>query len=201
MDKAIEDNCDLYLNEQSSDAIVVIGDNRIPVHKSVLICLSDYFKAMFSIEMIESNLNEVRLEEKQFVNQFLFVLRIVYGFKVTEKDLNDLTFNELFDSIIIANKYDFKKVEIIISDLFMDKLNCHSTDVFYVKRSCNSSKTTTDEEISNKENLNKYSNIFEVLDISKSYNLNYFSYLCEKYIERKSSQQLNSYKYYFNLWC
>ena len=211
MDKIIANNCDLYLNKESSDVLLSIGAAVIPAHKTVLMNTSEYFNAMFSSEMIEHNLEEVRLEEEPLYGQrLMFVLRIAYGFKVTNNELKDIDFNELFDSVIIANKYHFKSVEQIVSDLFFAKLNEHSTEVLYVRRTDYSKINYRYLSSSNKENKVDNSNncdrdklfsIYDVLEISKSFNLDYFTELCQNYIERRSAQMINCYKYIFNLWC
>lgn len=215
MDKQIDDNRDLYLNGQTSDVMLSIGNTEIPTHKSVLMKQSEYFNAMFNIEMIEHNLKEVRLEEEEEdgealisnpEKQFLFVLRIAYGFRVNDPELKALDFSELFDSIIISNKYRFKKVEEIISELFFDKLNAHSSEILYVRSAyCRKADSYVNKENKpvncsdqDRENL---SSIYEVLNISKSFNLDYFPEMCQSFIERRTAQMINSYKYYFNLWC
>jgi len=194
MDKSIADNRELYMNEPTSDVILVMGTDKIPAHKSVLMGCSDYFDAMFNSEMIECNLNEVKVEES-LSQQFVFVLRIAYGFTISAHELNDLSFNGLFDSLIISNKYHFKTVEHIISDLFLDKLIANPTDYLYVKRNTNLKA----HSLLNKENIvnNNDLNIYELLDLSKSYNLSYFSDLCQDYIEKRA---INTFKYYYNQW-
>lgn len=210
MDKSISDNRDLYLNGETSDVMLSIGSLAIPAHKSILMKHSEYFNAMFSIEMIEYNLNKVTLEEElPFGQQLLLVLRIVYGFRVNHKDLQRISFEELFDAIILANKYHFKRVEQIISELFFDKLNNHSNEVLYVRSVYYSKKSDkVEDNKENKENKgvndnqdSNLSNIYEVLDISKSFNLEFFPDLCQNYIEKRTAQMLNCYKYYYNLWC
>ena len=210
MDKSIGDNSDLYLNGETSDVMLSIGSLAIPAHKSVLMKHSEYFNAMFSIEMMEFKLNKVTLEEElPFGQQMLFVLKVVYGSRVGYKELQQITFEELFDAIIIANKYHFKRAEQTISELFFDKLNNYSNEVLYV-RSVYYTKKSDKVEDSNENKENKgnntnqdqtLSNIYEVLDISKSFNLEFFPDLCQNYIEKRTAQMLNCYKYYYNLWC
>ncbi|XP_054161159.1 kelch repeat and BTB domain-containing protein 12-like [Oppia nitens] len=123
----ITNNCDLYLSDQSCDVILVLGSVRIPAHKRILTAESDYFQAMFTNQMLECSLQEVTLCEKLH-QPFLFTLKTAYGLKISHRDLKTLSFSQLFDAIIVANKYHFKRCEVYITDLFMDKLQHSYTD-------------------------------------------------------------------------
>jgi hypothetical protein len=196
MDKSIANNCDHYLNGETSDVVLSIGPLVIPAHKTILMKHSEYFNAMFSIEMLEHHLNKVKLEEElPFGQQMLFVLKIVYGFRVTNKDLLTIRFEELFDAIIIANKYQFKRIEQIISELFFDKLNQNSYEMLCVRNVYYSKKS--DNKVMKDSQHSNGSNIQDVLDISKFFNLDYFSDLCQKYIEKKNTPKLDYYKHYY----
>ena len=188
-EEMIESNCDLYLNESSSDVLLVIGKDLIPAHKSVLMKNSDYFNAMFSIQMLENGLERVTIEE-MMSEPFLFVLRMAYGFKLSPKELTVLSFNDMFDAIIVGNKYHFTNIEHILTDLFFEKLNTNfSPDYLCVN------------EKKSLGHLDKVFTLNEVQEISKSYNLEYFSDSCKSYIEKKSHRGVNTYKYCYNLWC
>lgn len=188
-DEMIENNCDLYLSKTSSDVLLVIGNDLIPAHKSVLTKTSDYFHAMFSIQMLETRLDRVVIEELMS-EPFLFVLRMAYGFKLSPKELTVLSFNDIFDAIIVANKYHFKRIEHYLTDLFFEKLNTNfSADYLCVN------------EHKSLGHLDKVFTLNEVQEISKSYNLEYFSDSCKSYIEKKSHRGVNAYKYCYNLWC
>ena len=189
IDKTIEDNCDLYLSDRSSDVILVMGRDALPAHKSVLRKQSEYFNAMFSIEMIEHSLREVSLEEV-LTKQFVFVLRLAYGYRPSDRELRIMSFNDIFDAIIIANKYQFRSVEELLSVQFFDKLNNNFSSDYL----CVNEKKPIGQ-------LDRLFTLSEVQEISKSYNLDYFSDLCKSYIESKSHRGVDAYKYCYNLWC
>jgi hypothetical protein len=151
---------------------------------------SEYFKAMFNIGMIESNMKEIKLEET-LIKQFKFVLKIAYGFKITDEEWNTLSLLEIFESIIISNKYQFTETETIISNRFLEKLISHSTD--FITEEIN-------YKIGDNKKKEKFLSIFEVYELSKSYHLNYFSNICGVYIENKANQVMDGWKFLYNYW-
>ena len=142
--------------------------------------------------MIESEVNQIKLED-QFIQPFQLVLKIAYGLIITEEDWNSIQFNEIFESIIIANKYQFIGTEIIISNKFLKRLKENSTEFIT-------------EEINYKiiENKNKtkekFISILEVHDLAKSYNLIYFTKISKDHIEKKAQQVMDSWKFLYNYW-
>ena len=161
-------------------------------HKSVLTETSLYFRAMFSIGMIESKVNEIRLEET-LVRPFELVLRVAYGLPLTEDQWNDYSFVDIFEAIVIANKYQFIETEKIISNVFLKRLKDNSTD--YVTEEINyrigADKTKKKE---------KFLSIFEVNELAKQYNLIYFTNITQQYIEKKAQEVMDSWKFLYNYW-
>jgi hypothetical protein len=81
---------------------------------------SDYFKAMFSNHWLETNYNCLELKET-VIKPFINVLKIVYGFDFNNEDLEVLEIPELIESLIIAIKYQFTRVEKILSQKIISK--------------------------------------------------------------------------------
>ncbi|XP_054161169.1 kelch-like protein 26 [Oppia nitens] len=208
---SITDNRVLYATRDScSDICLVIGTNKIPVHKNILISTSDYFRAMFTIEMLESQLQEVTIDE-YLIREFLLVLRVAYGFKLTVPELDkDWSFSELFDAIVISNKYNFLAVEEIISEMFVQKLmttpisylcikyNNYTTGVVDNNNSA-VSDTTVLTKVTENESLQTMT-IYELMDVARDFNLLYLPQFCQQYIQTRALQNINSFKYYYNLW-
>jgi len=147
---------------------------------------------MFNIGMIESKLNEIKLEET-LDKQFKFVLKIAYGFNITEQEWDSLTFLEIFEAIIISNKYQFTEVEIIISNVFIKKLKSVSTDFITEEINYKIVNETTNKK-------EKFLSIFEVYEMAKSYHLNYFSNICRIHIDKKTNEVIDGWKFLYNYW-
>ncbi|GBO32993.1 Speckle-type POZ protein [Araneus ventricosus] len=88
-------------NPGNSDVFLQVGDERIPVHWSVLCSRSPYFKKMFDSRMLERMQNSVIITDSSLVTvkkliQFLYTADFVQG--------DDL--QELFDLYYAADKYE-----------------------------------------------------------------------------------------------
>ena len=142
--------------------------------------------------MIESNLNEIKLEET-FIKSFEIVLKISYGLDINDEEWDGISFVDIFEAIIIANKYQFIETEIIISNYFLKKLKQNSSD--FITEEIN--YKITEEKIKKKE---KFLSILEVHELAKSYNLIYFSDISHNYIEKKAQEVMDSWKFLYNYW-
>jgi len=192
MSPTIADNSVLYHSKQSFDFTILLENGSIPAHKSVLTETSQYFRAMFSIGMIESKVNEIRLEES-VAKPFELVVKVSYGVDVTEDEWSDHSFVDIFDAIIIANKYQFIETEIIISNVFLKRLKDNSPE--YITEEINyrigSDKTRRKE---------KFVSILEVNQLAKQYNLVYFSTISQNYMDKKAQEVIDSWKFLYNYW-
>ncbi|CAG2168260.1 unnamed protein product [Oppiella nova] len=73
---------------------------------------SDYFTAMFATnEWLESKTNSMRLEET-LLQPLINVLKMSYGFRV---DTNEWKLQEMNETIITANRYQFRRIESMLS--------------------------------------------------------------------------------------
>ncbi|CAG2181091.1 unnamed protein product, partial [Oppiella nova] len=77
MDQIITDRMSLFLRPEISDFVIIVGDQRLNVHKSVLMSSSEYFSALFNSEMIETKNREITLKET-LIKPFVIVLRLAY---------------------------------------------------------------------------------------------------------------------------
>ena len=149
---------------------------------------------MFSIGMIESNLNEVKLEDTSS-KPFVLVLKTAYGLILTEEEWSDCTYFDIFEAIVISNKYQFIETEKIISNDFLKRLKDNSTE--FITEEINY-KMTDDKNTTKKKE--KFLSIIEVHDLAKSYNLSYFSNISNNYIEKKAQEVMDSWKFLYNYW-
>lgn len=92
-DSIINNISQLYLSSKLSDITIIVENESISCHKSILGSQSDFFEALFTTEMIESKQTEIELKE---TNAYLFriLLRLCY---FGELDLNALTPHYIID--------------------------------------------------------------------------------------------------------
>ncbi|XP_054155637.1 uncharacterized protein LOC128954095 [Oppia nitens] len=114
-----EDKSSLFLKTTDSDFVVIVGDQRLCVHKSILQSSSEYFMALFNSDMIETKTKEIVLKET-LVKPFLLVLKLTYNIQMSSTDWFQLKIPELFESVITANKYQFVDCERQLSEKLMN---------------------------------------------------------------------------------
>ena len=71
---------------------------------------SEYFSALFNSEMIETKNREITLKET-LIKPFVIVLRLAYELPTADEEWLALKIQELFESVITANKYQFLECE------------------------------------------------------------------------------------------
>lgn len=147
---------------------------------------------MFSIGMIESDVDEIRLDEA-LVRPFQLVLKVAYGLHLTEDQWSDYSLVEMFEAVVIANKYQFIDTETHLSNVFLKRLQDNSTE--YVTEEIN--YRIGNDKTKKKE---KFLSIFEVNELAKQYNLIYFNNITQKYIEKKAQEVMDSWKFLYNYW-
>lgn len=86
----------------TSDLTLVVGGERIPVHKSVLSAGSPYFKAMFSGGFEESAENELTLHDVTSPRAFKSIIRFIY---TGHLPLEGLNFKTLLETFLLAHFY------------------------------------------------------------------------------------------------
>lgn len=153
---------------------------------------SEYFKSMFSIDMIEATMDEIRLEEP-LLKPFQLVLKIAYGCHITEEEWNGISFVDIFEAIVMANKYQFTEIEIIISNVFLNKLKDNSHD--FITEEIN--YRLGDDKSKKKE---KFLSVLEVHELAKSYQWIYFTEISRLYMQKKAQEVMDSWKLLYNYW-
>ncbi|KAI1693167.1 BTB/POZ domain-containing protein [Ditylenchus destructor] len=71
------------------NGVLIVENNRIPVHKEYLAIYSEYFAKLFNGEFAERNMDEIVLEEVGY-NEILELLQVIYPTEqsVTEKNVD-----------------------------------------------------------------------------------------------------------------
>ncbi|KAI1690505.1 BTB/POZ domain-containing protein [Ditylenchus destructor] len=77
------------------DGALIVGGNRIPIHKMYLSYYSEYFKTMFRSEFKEGSEDEIVIEEVGY-SEMLELLLVVYPSRapITGKSSSSLTFQQ-----------------------------------------------------------------------------------------------------------
>lgn len=95
------------------DCIVRIGENKLNVHKKVLMKCSPVFDAMLKSNMAEANSNEIAIDDCDS-EVFEALLLLFYG-----NSLKNEVMDRLGDKIfVVANKYQVKEVNQACIDYF-----------------------------------------------------------------------------------
>jgi hypothetical protein len=128
---------------------------------------------MFNNGWIEANNNCLELKETLF-KPLIIVLKIVYGFDINDKECNEFKIQELNEALIIANKYQFIRVEKLLSQKIISKL----PPIYEMK-----AKTSL--------------NIWDLFEMSKIHELLDLSEECLKYFDENVDQILEAFDYQF----
>ncbi|XP_002132313.3 BTB/POZ domain-containing protein 9-like [Drosophila pseudoobscura] len=98
----------LFMNELYSDVAFIVEDQRLPAHRMILICRSQYFRELLSGGMCESD-DQIRLEAP--LEAFKVILRFLYTGTLP---LSTLEVDEIFKVLGLANMYGLVEVEVNI---------------------------------------------------------------------------------------
>ncbi|KAI1710711.1 BTB/POZ domain-containing protein [Ditylenchus destructor] len=98
------------------DGVLIVGTNRIPIHKMYLSSYSEYFKTMFRSEFIEGREDEIVIEEVEY-EEMIELLAIIYplGAPITAGNLK--TILKLADRFIMPFILERCKKELRISTI------------------------------------------------------------------------------------
>ncbi|KAL3090836.1 hypothetical protein niasHS_007211 [Heterodera schachtii] len=108
----VEQIASLHLNDEFSDFVLVVDNQRFPVHRVVLAARSSYFKAMLYGGMRESSESEVILHDTP-VQAFQALLKYIYTGKLQLKSF-ELSF--VLDMLALVHKYGFSELEAAIPE-------------------------------------------------------------------------------------
>jgi hypothetical protein len=127
---------------------------------------SEYFSALFNSEMIETKTKEISLKET-LIKPFIIVLKLSYGLIIAEEEWLEIKIQELFESIITANKYQFIECEKLLSQKMIDIFSFKISDF-----------DEESDQLINKSNDNSLLTIWELLEMAKLHNLMFLIDLC-----------------------
>lgn len=168
------DKKSLFLNQDSSDFVINIESEKLYVHKTVLMSSSEYFSALFNSEMIETKTKEISLKET-LIKPFIIVLKVTYDRDITQEEWREMKIQELFEAIIIANKYQFIECEKFLSRKLIEIFSFKITD--------------TVDEVVNSDYCKDRSllTIWELLEMAKLHNLMFLIDLCLVFFDENIS--------------
>lgn len=112
--------------EDTGDVQLFVDDSVVKAHRAVLTATSDYFKAMFRCDFVESTENEVNVPDFDLLTIEGFLKFIYTG----EVHINEANFQEVFS---LANQFQVASlialcVKISTRDLCWDNFSQHYTD-------------------------------------------------------------------------
>uniref|UniRef100_A0AAY4AM80 BTB domain-containing protein n=1 Tax=Denticeps clupeoides TaxID=299321 RepID=A0AAY4AM80_9TELE len=118
--KSHQDSVLSALNQQRKDGVLcdvtlVAGDQKFHAHKAVLAACSDYFRAMFSLCMVESEADEVTLQGVTCVG-----LKHALDFAYTGQELNSLNYLDLYR---LADMFHLPALEEAVVGFLVDHLS------------------------------------------------------------------------------
>ncbi|XP_040279595.1 kelch-like protein 34 [Bufo bufo] len=92
------------------DVSLVVDGHKFPAHKSLLVCSSDYFKAMFKDHTAESKASVVHLKVisatgLQNILDFIYTSWLSFSMNTLEDTLEAATYLQVMDAIPLCSKY------------------------------------------------------------------------------------------------
>lgn len=112
----------LYLNEDYSDIILKVDDQRFHAHKVILAARSEYFRALLFGGMRESQQAEIELKGTS-IAAFKGLLKYIY---TGQMSLAILKGDVILDILGLAHQYGFVDLEAAISDFLRQALNINN---------------------------------------------------------------------------
>uniref|UniRef100_A0A8D8W9Q6 BTB/POZ domain-containing protein 9 n=1 Tax=Cacopsylla melanoneura TaxID=428564 RepID=A0A8D8W9Q6_9HEMI len=112
----------LCLNDEFSDMVLVVQNEKIPVHKVILAARSEYFRALLYGGLSESTQNEIELHDTNIVS-FKCLLKYIYSGKLSFRNLKE---DVILDVLGLSHKYGFQDLENSISDYLRIILTVHN---------------------------------------------------------------------------
>ena len=94
----------LFLSGKDSDLSFVVGEEKIPAHKAIVVARVPLFDGMMSSGMKEAQTNSIEIKETD-ADSFKEVLKYIYCGKLPEK-LEE----QSFEILPLADKYDLKSL-------------------------------------------------------------------------------------------
>lgn len=125
----LKDNDAIYNSNSSSDMTVLVGDQKIYVHKCMLMSHSPVLRKMLEHDFVESKTNTLTIVDADY-HAFNCFLKFLYSGEV--KDQSWSTVKQLY---FLADKYDVETlkmecVRMLVSQLTVDNL-CETLKIAY----------------------------------------------------------------------
>jgi len=117
----------LYLNEEYSDVILKVDDQRLHAHKVILAARSDYFRALLYGGMRESTQAEIELKDTP-IQPLKNLLKYIY---TGHMSLNNFKEELILEILSLAHQYGFVELETSISDYLKATLNIKTVCLIY----------------------------------------------------------------------
>lgn len=98
------------MSEEHCDVMIVIGDTKIPAHKTILSFRSGYFEQLFNGTFMEKTQAEIALNVP--LEAFKVVLKYIYTGLAS---LDNLAVEQIVEICWLAEQYDFQSLKKAIS--------------------------------------------------------------------------------------
>lgn len=109
----------LLASDDLKDVNFKIDNKNISAHKTILAARSAYFKKMFTIDMVESQTNEVLIPDTSY-DTFEEMLHFIYTGRVTSTTNFSFLAMELF---VAAHRYQIEDLQKMCENEILENLN------------------------------------------------------------------------------
>lgn len=109
---------DLLYDSTFADFKFVVGNKEFKVHKCILASVSDVFKTLFTVDMVEKKSNECKMKDVS-PKVFEMLLEFIYTRRI--QDIGSLA----FDLYELANYYHIEDLKKICSTFIVKMLRSH----------------------------------------------------------------------------
>lgn len=111
------------MSEEHSDVTLVIGNTKIPAHKTILSARSSYFQRLFCGGFAEASQTEIVLNVP--LKSFKLVLGYIYTGRISVFSLN---VDQMIEVCGLADQYDFESLKKAISTHLISILSLENCD-------------------------------------------------------------------------
>ncbi|XP_050426636.1 BTB/POZ domain-containing protein 9-like [Adelges cooleyi] len=113
------DNNNLYLDESSSDVVLVVDNEEFHAHREVLASSSEYFKSLLYGEHKEAREKRVLLEEVT-ATSFKVLLKYIYSGRM---NLSNLEGKVILELVSLSNFYGFFNLKSSLSEYLLNNIS------------------------------------------------------------------------------
>ncbi|XP_057318320.1 speckle-type POZ protein-like B [Microplitis mediator] len=121
----VDDLKDLFHSKEGSDVVLIVGDKKIPAHKTLLVSRSPVFSAMFKHKLKENQENEVDIPDMD-PDICEKLLEFIYTDNVTDFDQ---FFERLYEP---ADKYQIPALKKVCEELLYKNVNVENAVQYLV---------------------------------------------------------------------